>query len=187
MFRRRRVPWRRLFGRRHRRVPPEVAEAEELMRVGKFLEAAGRFHTLANEADVRGRPEAAAELYLRAARCDMELGELDRADEAAEQAIHLLIDANRPARVRQVLPRVLAALERHGRQTEMERLQLEVEMIFHGDKSALAWGLPSIEMMARLPANCCGCGAPITVNEISWAGPVTAECPYCGGTIPAEE
>ena len=82
MFRRRRVPWRRLFSRRHMRVPPEVAEAKELMRVGKFREAA----------------------------------------EPAEQAIHLLIDANRPARVRQVLPRVLAALERHGRQVEMERL-----------------------------------------------------------------
>jgi hypothetical protein len=164
-----------------------VVEAEELMRAARFLQAAERFHTLANEADVRGRPEAAAELYLRAARCDMETGELDRADEAVEQAIHLLIDANRPARVRQVLPRVLAALERHGRQTEMERLQLEVEMIFHGDKSASAWGLPSIEMVACLPANCPGCGAPIKATEVSWAGPVTAECPYCGGTVPAEE
>jgi hypothetical protein len=115
----------------------------------------------------------------------MELDNIDWADERAERAIHLFIEARRPARVRQILPRVLAGLERHGRSDDAERLRQEVEQAF---KELV----PPPERMARmvrrgtLPAKCTNCGGPIKPNEVAWAGPDTAECPYCGGMVKAE-
>jgi tetratricopeptide (TPR) repeat protein len=185
MFRRR-PPFRRRPFRPGARppVPPAAADAERLMRAGEFAKAAERFDDLGAKAEKHGRPNAAGELYLRAARCYVEVDDLDRADECAEQAIHLFIQARRPARVRQVLPRVLAALERHGRRDDAERLRREVEEAFQGMDVLPAVG--QARMAARLPAKCPTCGGPIKPNEVSWAGPATAECPYCGGVIKAE-
>lgn len=167
-------------------VPPRVAEAERLMHAGKFHEAADRFDHLAREAEERALTEAAGDLYLRAARCYVEVNDLDRADERAERAIHLFIQAGRPDRVRQVLPRVLSALERHGRQDDAERLRREVGEAFQG-MELLPTRMPArARMAARLPAKCTSCGGPIKPDEVAWAGPATAECPYCGGIIKAE-
>jgi tetratricopeptide (TPR) repeat protein len=182
---RRRPPLRRPFAPGARpSMPPAVAEAERLMRAGQFDKAADRFDRLAREAEKRARPGAAGELYLRAARCYVELDNLDRADECAEQAIHFFIQAQRPDRVRQVLPRVLAALERHGRRDDAERLRREVEEVFQG--MDLLPGPAKARMAARLPAKCPNCAGPIRPDEVAWAGPATAECPYCGGVVKAE-
>jgi hypothetical protein len=151
------------------------------MQAGRFADAAERFEALAHRAEERGRLQAAAKLSLRAARCFAELDSLDRADDAAERAIHLLIRAGRPERVRQVLPRVLAGLERHGRQADAERLRREVEETFQGFDFAPG----RRRAAARLPAKCDSCGAPIKPDEVAWAGPATAECPYCGGVVKA--
>jgi hypothetical protein len=179
---------RRPFVRRPplRPVPPAVAEAERLMRAGRFAPAAERFSTLAHEAEERAMPQAAGELYLRAARCYAELDKLDLADQRAEQAIHLFIQARALGRVRQVLPRVLAALERKGRQEDGERLRREIEQAFAG-MEPLPGRMPlRAQAAAHLPAKCPNCGAPIKPNEVAWAGLASAECPYCGGTVKAE-
>lgn len=190
MFRRRR-PFRRRppLGRpvppgTRRRVPPAVAEAERLMRTGEFEEAAKRFNELAQEAKAQGRIGGAGELYLRAARCYAELDDMDRADECAEQAIQLFIEARRPNRVRQVLPKVLAAMERHNRQADAERLRREVKEAFKGMEMMPAPA--KARMAAKLPAKCSSCGGPIRPDEVAWSGPATAECPYCGGVVKAE-
>jgi hypothetical protein len=85
-----------------------------------------------------------------------------------------------------VLPRVLVALERHGRHREAERLRAEVGMIFHGEEGSRGWGPPKMEVAMRLPPSCPGCGAPIRPNEVAWVGPESAECPYCGAVVSAE-
>ncbi len=177
-------PRRRLPPRR-RRVSPIVAEVERLMQAGEFDKAAERFYTLAQEAEKRGRSGGAGELYLRAARCYLEAGNVDRADDCAEQAIHLLIKARRVRRVRQVLPKVLRALERNGRHDDAERLRAEVETAFRGRQMMFP---PAQEQAAaRLPTKCPACGAPLRPDEVSWTGPTTAECPYCGSIVRAEE
>lgn len=182
-FRRRRLrPTAPPGGRQH--VPPAVAEAERTMRAGRFSEASTQFDELAHGAEEKAMPGAAAELYLRAARCYMELDDLDQADERVEKAVDLFIEARRPARVRQVLPRALAALERHGRQEDAERLRKKVEEAF-GDQGLLP-GRAKARAAARLPAKCPSCGGPIRPDEVAWAGPATAECPYCGGVVKAE-
>lgn len=191
MFRLRRVLRRRLPLRPpghhpHRPVPPPVAEAERLFRVGDYARAVKRFDSLVPEAVDRGRLEAAGDFSLRAARCYLELGDLDQADERAVQAVDFFIQARRPARVRQVLPRILAALEQHGCQEQAERLQREVQEAFQGEQP-LPGRMPlAARSAARLPAQCPACGAPIKPNEVSWVGPGTAECPYCSGVIKAE-
>jgi hypothetical protein len=159
-----------------------VAEAERLMHAGKYGQAAARFEPLAHEAEERARPGAAAELYLRAARCYVEVDDHDRADDCAERAIHLFIQARQPSRVRQVLPRVVAALERHGRHDDAEKLREQVAQTFQGMA-------PMPGRMGRrgtLPAKCTNCGGPLKPDEVAWSDPQTAECPYCGGVVKAE-
>ncbi len=36
----------------------------------------------------------------------------------------------------------------------------------------------------RLPSECPKCSAPIRSAEVKWTGPTTADCPYCGATLP---
>ncbi len=166
-------------------LPPAVLEAERLMRDGQFASAAARFEGLAQKARERARPGAAAHLYLRAARCYVEVDDVERADACAERAIHLFIEARQPARVRQVLPRVLAALERHGRHADAERLRREVEEAFQG-MEALPGRTPPAAQRGQLPAKCPSCGGPLKPDEVAWSDPHTAECPYCGSVVKAE-
>ncbi len=168
-----------------RRLSPVVAEVERLMRSGRFDEAAERFLALAQEAEKRGRTGGAGELYLRAARCYLESGNEDQADDCAERSIHLLIKARRPRRVRQVLPKVLAALERRGRHEEAERLRAEAEAAFGKQQRARVQTPTEQKEPPQLPARCPACGAPIRPDEVSWLGSTTAECPYCGSVIQA--
>ena len=35
-----------------------------------------------------------------------------------------------------------------------------------------------------LPAKCPGCGAPIRGHEVEWTGPQSADCQYCGTSLP---
>ncbi|TFG14859.1 hypothetical protein EU537_02655 [Candidatus Thorarchaeota archaeon] len=37
-----------------------------------------------------------------------------------------------------------------------------------------------------LPDKCPHCGGRISMEMVSWAGPMTALCPYCSGTIKSE-
>lgn len=99
----------------------------------------------------------------------------------SDNFVHLLIRAGQPDRVRQVLPRVLAGLSRHGRQADAERLRREVEETFQG----IDFAPGRRRAAARLPAKCDNCGAPIKPDEVARAG-AAAECPYCGGMVKAE-
>jgi hypothetical protein len=38
-----------------------------------------------------------------------------------------------------------------------------------------------------LPAKCPGCGAPIRGHEVEWTGPRSADCQYCGTSLPMRE
>jgi len=179
---------RRPFGPRPRAAMrhPRLAHAERLFAAGNFAEAAEAFDDLSRGAEERGMLDPAGDLALRAARCYLNLDDLDRADERAERAIRLFIKARRPRKVRRLLPKVLEALERHGRQADADRLRQEVEEAFKGLLEGQPRGPLAERMAARLPARCPNCGAPIKPKEVAWAGPGTAECPYCGSAIKAE-
>lgn len=165
---------------------PRLARAERLLAAGNFAEAAEIFDKLSDEAEERGMLDPAGDLAMRAARCYLHLDDLDKADERAERAIRLFIKARRPRKVRRLLPKVLQALEQHGRQADADALRQEVEEAFQGLMARQPPGPIAAHMAARLPARCPNCGAPIKPKEVSWIGPGTAECPYCGSTIKPE-
>ena len=35
-----------------------------------------------------------------------------------------------------------------------------------------------------LPSVCARCGGPIRGHEVKWTGPQSADCPYCGASLP---
>lgn len=38
---------------------------------------------------------------------------------------------------------------------------------------------PAVPMVPAIPPNCAGCGAPLSMGNIQWTGPMTAKCPNC--------
>ena len=132
MFRRR--PRRPLLRSRSRAAVrhPRLARAERLFAAGNFAEAAKAFDELSRGAEKRGMIDPAGDLALRAARCYLSLDVMDWANERAERAIRLFIKAGRGPKVRRLLPKVLAALEQHGRHADVDRLRQEVEEAFPG-------------------------------------------------------
>ena len=164
-------------------LPPAAADAERLMKAGQYGRAAERFDSLAERAEARGRLAVAGELQLRAARCWIEVDDDTQADNCAEKAIHLFMDAHRPRRVQHVLPRVLAALERHGRHDDASRLRQEVAARFEGAEFKPQFGDAGARHAVLLPAKCGNCGAPLLPEEVAWSGRLTATCPYCGTVV----
>lgn len=166
-----------------RRVRPlrALARAKRLFRQGRFDQAAEIFDQLAHGAEINGLLDRAGDLHLQAARCYLKLEDIDAADERATKAIRLFLRAGRPGKVRRLLPKVMAALERKGRRAEAEELRREVEALI----APLPGGLVPGHMPGELPAKCSSCGAPVKPNEVNWLDPRSAECPYCGSVIKA--
>jgi hypothetical protein len=38
-----------------------------------------------------------------------------------------------------------------------------------------------------LPSECPKCGGPIRIQEVTWTGVQSADCPYCGANLPMEK
>lgn len=168
-------------------IPPQVADAVDLMRRGEFAQAADRFLELARQAEGAGRPAGAAELYLRAARCHEELDQHEKAGQSAEKALRLFIQARRPDRARQVLAPLVAGLERLGQHERAERLRQEAQEAL-GVAVVMQLRMPgSAGLVRTLPSRCPTCGGPLMADELSWTDPVTAECPFCGGPVKVED
>ena len=70
--------------------------------------------------------------------------------------------------------------------TSTAALRREVEEAFKRLMEGQPRGRLAAQMAARLPAKCPNCGAPVKPKEVSWAGPATAECLYCGGAMKPE-
>lgn len=127
--------------------------------------------------------DRAGDLYLRAARCYLDLDDLDQADERATKAIHLFLRAGRPMKMRRLLPKVVGILERKGRHAEAEELRKEAAALLGSRPVRRPFG--PVIAHGELPAKCPNCGAPVRPDEVSWVGPRTAECCYCGSVIKA--
>lgn len=172
--RRRRPVLRRRLGR-----------GQELFRRGKFAEATRIFERLAQEAEDRGMLDRAGDLRLQAARCYLELKNTERADQEGLRALRLFLRAHRPRKVRRLLPKMVAALEKHGRHEEAEELRKKAEELL-GPIRARAGARPRLARRGTLPGKCPACGAPVKPNEVNWVGRDAAECSYCGSVVTAE-
>jgi tetratricopeptide (TPR) repeat protein len=182
-------PRRRRPGPRPRRM---LARANRLFDQGKFSEAVPIFERLAKGAAQQGMPDRAGDLYLRSARCRLEMGDVSLAVEQAKQALRLFGRARRMGKIERLVPKIVDALQEKGYEAEAEALQREVEMRLAEAPPEARPGRPALsavegQAMARreLPAKCSACGAPVKPNDVTWLDRQTAECPYCGSVLKA--
>ena len=130
--------------------------------------------------------DRAGDLHLEAARCYLQLDDIDQADDHGLKALRLFIQARRPGKVRRLVPRMMAVLHRKGYHDEAEKLRQEVDALlgaFPGER-AIPWGERAVQR-GSLPAKCPSCGGPIRSDEVNWIDSHSAECAYCGGVIKA--
>ncbi len=158
-----------------------LERARQLFERGQFAEAAAVFAELAQGAERRGMIDRAGDLRLRVAQCYLKLEDIDRADEEARQALGLFLQAHRPHKVRRLLPKVVAALERHGKHEEAEELKVKAEQLLGATHGGPGMAGPR----GTLPGKCPTCGGPLRPDEVHWLARASAECPYCGGVVTA--
>jgi hypothetical protein len=161
------------------------------MEDGKFGEAAGIFERLARAANERGLLVRAAELTLQAFRARFSAGEVEAAVDRGKEGLRLLVRGGRVGRVPTVLARITAALRDGGYDAQADELEQEVAQALGqvglslDDAKARAHRVP--ERRGTLPARCSGCGAPLVPDEVQWYDARTAECPYCGTVVKADQ
>ncbi|MBC7260365.1 MAG: hypothetical protein H5T65_14125 [Chloroflexi bacterium] len=164
-----------------------LMRAERLLRDGQYSDALPIFTTLAREAEERGLYEPAANGFLQAARCLLELGRPREATDETLHAMSLLALAGRADRIRAVAERAAALLAGRGHPELAARLIQEANT-----QPEPPPGPPQITerqyvraaaLAARLPDRCPSCGAPVIPSELKWAGPGVGQCAYCGSVI----
>lgn len=173
--RRRRPGLRPLLRRARRRIERPIP-----------AEAAATFEKEAQEAERQGMLDKAGDLHLEAARCYLQLDDIDRADDHGLKALQLFIQATRPGKVRRLVPRMMAVLHRKGYHDEAEKLRQEVDALLGAlpGERAISWGERAIQR-GSLPTKCPSCGGPVRSDEVNWIDSHSAECAYCGGIVKA--
>jgi tetratricopeptide (TPR) repeat protein len=175
-----------MFRRRRPRLRPLLRRARRRIEQADPAEAAATFEKKAREAERQGMLDKAGDLYLEAARCYLQLDDIDRADEHGLKALRLFIRANRPGKVRRLVPRMMAVLHRKGYHDEAEKLRQEVEALLGAPpgERAMPWGGRAVQR-GSLPVKCPSCGGPVRSDEVNWLDSHSAECAYCGGIVKA--
>jgi len=175
------LPPRRRPGLRHllRGVRRRIAQADA-------AEAAAILEEKARTAEEQGMWDRAGDLHLEAARCYLQLDDMDQADDHGLKALRLFIQARRPARVRRLAPRMIAVLHRKGYHDEAEKLRQEVNALLGAlpGEGPILWGERAVQRRS-LPPRCPSCGGPIRSDEVHWIDACSAECAYCGGVVKA--
>jgi thioredoxin-like negative regulator of GroEL/DNA-directed RNA polymerase subunit RPC12/RpoP len=161
-----------------RPVPEPVRRAMSLFERGKFEEAAKLFDELAQDAEEQGQLFRAAHLGGQAARCYLQLDDVDAAYERATKALDLFKQAERPGAARRLGESIVKVLKDKGRQAEAEALERKLRQLPAPARPGARRG--------ELPGKCPQCGGPIKETEADWIGPSSVECPYCGSVVKAE-
>ena len=173
------------MSRRHRpRRRPLLRRARRRIERTDPAEAAATFEKKAQLAEEQGMLDKAGDLHPEAARCYLQLDDVDRADDHGLKALQFFIQASRPGKVRRLVPRMMAVLHRKGYHDEAEKLRQEVDALLGvppGER-AIPWGGRAVQR-GSLPAKCPSCGGPVRSDEVNWIDPCSAECPYCGGIV----
>jgi tetratricopeptide (TPR) repeat protein len=172
--------------RRRPRFRPLLRRARRRMEQADPAEAATILEKRAQAAEEQGMLDKAGDLYLEAARCYLQLDDVDQADDHGLKALRLFIQARRPGKVRRLVPRMMAVLHRKGHHDEAEKLRREVEALLGAPpgERAIPWGERAVQR-GSLPAKCPSCGGPIRSDEVNWIDLHSAECAYCGSIVKA--
>jgi len=172
--------------RRRPRLRPALRRARRRIGQADPAEAAAILEKKAQIAEEQGMLDKAGDLHLEAARCYLQLDDIDRADDHGLKALQFFIQARRPGKVRRLVLRMMAVLHRKGYHDEAEKLRQEVDALLGAPlgERAIPWGGRAVQQ-GSLPAKCPSCGGPIRSDEVNWIDPHSAECAYCGGIVKA--
>ena len=172
--------------RRRRRPRPLLRRVRRRIEQTDPARAATVLEKKAQAAEGQGMLDRAGDLYLEAARCYLQLDDIDRADDHGLKALQLFIQAKRPGKVRRLVPRMMAILHRKGYHDEAEKLRQEVDALLGAlpGERAIPWGERAVQRGSH-PAKCPSCGGPIRSDEVNWIDSYSAECAYCGGIVKA--
>ena len=172
--------------RRRPRLRPALRRARRRIEQADPAEAAAAFEKKAQAAEEQGMWDKAGDLHLEAARCYLQLDDIDRADDHGLKALQLFIQARRLGKVRRLVPRMMAVLHRKGYHDEAEKLRREVDALLGAPpgERAIPRGGRAVQR-GSLPAKCPSCGGPIRSDEVNWVDSHSAECAYCGGIVKA--
>ena len=170
--------------RRRPGLRPLLRRARRRIEQADPAEAAAILEEKAQAAEEQGMLDRAGDLHLEAARCYLQLDDMDRADDHGLRAVQLFIQARRPGKVRRLVPRMMAVLRRKGHHDEAEKLRQEVDALLGASpgERAIPWGERAVQR-GSLPAKCPSCGGPTRSDEVNWIDSQSAECAYCGSIV----
>jgi hypothetical protein len=146
------------------------------MENGHFEEAAQAFARLAEAAQRHQMPVRAAHLALQAARAYLATDDVRTAVAWAGHGLELLAREGQTSRASRLLGRVQEELRERGYEEQAARLAERIDLPPEAPSPAEG----SDEDYDALPAQCPGCGAPLTPDTVEWRAEGTASCVYCG-------
>jgi hypothetical protein len=164
-----------------------LLEAHELKRQGKFADAAARFTEMAAMARERGMPRMASTLSAQAAQCHAQAGNqqgLIASTEAAIGDAKVEGDAEHSSRTFGELLGSLSGTQFGAAAPQFEgaiRNALGVAPAMNAGAGADV----NRTMRRQIPAECEGCGAPVSSADVKFNDTGHADCPYCGSILTA--
>ena len=177
MFRRRA---QRLLRRaiRHE-VPPILVQANKMMELGDYANAASTFHHLAQDAEER-IPQRAPSLYIEAGRAAIHGGQVKIGVTYLRRGLTLFADQRRFPRMQLLGGRIVHELQERNLYSEAQEIEDLLKGNLPRDVSAQS---AAFHKRPTLPTHCPSCGAAVKPDEVEWLDEVTAECAYCGSPL----
>ena len=161
-------------------VPPALRHANRLYADGQFLEAAAAFEELAHGAELRGIPQA-AQLYMTAGRCRLELRQPDLAVKNFKRGLSMLAGQGRPIHIQRAAQHCISDLSKKGYLQEASEM---MHLLNEYSPEAVEIEKPETALpIVHLPAVCPSCGGTLRSDEVDWIDDNSAECPWCGSSV----
>jgi hypothetical protein len=171
--------------------PPQLVQANQLFLNARYVPAGERYAALAAGAEQLLLPQA-AHLYFQAGRAFLLAHHPERAEQLAQQGLHLLAVQGRMRQLAHLGPRVVWEFEHQGHRVEAARLSAWLNTIFSpGTMPGSEASQANLSASQTIPFENMGApvAAPIAFEKIGRstdAGPdldLPRLCPSCGAPV----
>jgi hypothetical protein len=160
-------------------IPPALQQANQMMAIGDYKNAAQAFHELAHGAEERF-PQRAPFLFIESGRAFILSGQIKPGMADLRRGLTILASQRRFPRMQLLGGRIVDELRARDLNAEAG----EIETLLNGNLPAAASAeTPAPEKRPTLPTHCPSCGAAVKPDEIEWLDEITAECSYCGSPV----
>ncbi|MBL6965540.1 MAG: hypothetical protein ISR60_03200 [Anaerolineales bacterium] len=163
-----------------------LQRAHRLMEIGDYANAGDIFDRVARGAHDRGLMRQAPRLYLQAGRAYILAGATKQGFGLLQQGLQIYAGSQLWGQFQQTGSRAVDELQQFGHADLAKELENWLQETIPAN-SKLAESPIRSAPTKQLPITCTSCGGPLKPNEIEWLNPHTAECPYCGIAIHAEQ